>query len=158
VFTLRSIPTGQLVITFSGREDWIWNIERELWDHTLQVDYNRYLLPRRNSPGWFLNHSCEPNCVLAGRTAVRSWRPIMKGEEITIDYSTNVGWNGFAMKCLCGTRGCRKVISSYDFLTPEIKRKYGRNVSPYLLGGIEVNGLGSLRKAARVSLLGVGLV
>ncbi len=133
VFALQDIPAGEVVITFGGREDWIWNIKRELWDHTLQVDYDRYILPRRNSPGWFLNHSCEPNCVLTGRTAVKSWRPITEGQEITIDYSTNVGWDAFAMTCMCGACKCRKVITSYGFLAPEIKRRYDRNVSPYLL-------------------------
>ncbi len=121
------------MIRFDGREDWIWKIPRELWEHTLQVDYDRYILPRRGSPGWFLNHSCDPNCVMAGRAEVRSRRAIAKDEELTIDYSTNVGWDEFEMECRCGSSDCRTVIRSYRYLSPALKKRYGKNVSPFLL-------------------------
>jgi hypothetical protein len=97
------------------------------------VDYDRYIVPPRGSPGWFLNHSCDPNCVLSGRSEVRSRRRIAGGEELTIDYSTNVGWDGFEMSCRCGSANCRGVIRSYAFLPEELKKRYGRNVSPFLL-------------------------
>ncbi len=133
VFAGKRIPPGEPVFRFSGHEDWIWRIPRELWEHTLQVDYDRYILPRRNSPGWFLNHSCDPNCVLAGRVEVRSWRAIARDEELTIDYSTNVGWDEFEMECRCGSGNCRTVVRSYRYLPRALKKRYGENVSPFLL-------------------------
>jgi len=109
VFARRGIPPGRLVMSFRGRERWIWDIPRADWEYTLQVDYDRYILPERGSPPWFLNHSCDPNCVLSGRSGVLSWRAIVGGEELTIDYSTNVGWDAFEMLCHCGSESCRRI-------------------------------------------------
>ena len=69
-----------------------------------------------------MNHSCEPNCVIMGRTRIVALRRIEAGEEVTFDYSTNVGWDGFSMRCRCGTKGCRKVVRSYAFLPDETER------------------------------------
>jgi SET domain-containing protein len=133
VFARRHISRGVVVICFRGKEEWIWDIARTDWEYTLQVDYDRYVLPQRGSPGWFLNHSCDPNCVLDGRLEVKSWRRIERGEELTIDYSTDVGWDGFEMVCHCGSENCRGLIRSYAFLPGELKEKYGQNVAPFLL-------------------------
>jgi len=133
VFAQEDIPRGRVVIKFDGDENWIWNIPRIDWEYALQVDFDRYVLPRRESPGWFLNHSCNPNCILASECQVKSWRRISKGEELTIDYSTNVGWDEFEMICVCGSEGCRKLVRSYKYLPGHLKEKYGRHVSPYLL-------------------------
>jgi len=70
---------------------------------------------------------------LSGRVQVRTWRRIAGGDEVTIAYSTNVGWDGFEMECHCGSEGCRGVVRSYSSLSDELKKRYGRNVSPYLL-------------------------
>lgn len=121
------------MLSFRGKEKWIWAIPKELWQYAFQVDYDRYIVPRRHSYGWFLNHSCEPNSVILGRTSVVALRDISKGEEITIDYSTNVGWDGFDMNCRCGEISCRRQIRSYRYLTDERKAYYGRYVSQFLL-------------------------
>jgi uncharacterized protein len=80
-----------------------------------------------------MNHSCEPNCVIMGRTKVVALRRIEPGEEVTFDYSTNVGWEGFSMACECGMKGCRKVVRSYGALPDELKGRYGACVSAFLL-------------------------
>jgi len=74
-----------------------------------------------------------PNCVIMGRTRVVALRRIEPGEEVTFDYSTNVGWAGFAMRCRCGAKACRKVVKSYAFLPPDLKGHYGACVSAFLL-------------------------
>ena len=133
VFAQVDIPRGRLVIRFDGAENWVWDIPQVYWEYSLQVDYDRYILPSRESTGWFLNHSCDPNCVLTSRSEVKSWRRISKGEELTIDYSTNVGWDEFEMVCACASENCRKLVRSYKYLPDHLKKKYGRNISPYLL-------------------------
>jgi hypothetical protein len=80
-----------------------------------------------------MNHSCEPNSVIMGRTRIVALRRIEVGEEVTFDYSTNVGWDGFSMRCKCGAAGCRKVVRSYKFLPDELKGHYGACVSAFLL-------------------------
>ncbi len=133
VFATTRIPKGDAVLSFRGEERWIWDIQEELWQYAFQVDYDRYIVPRRHSHGWFLNHSCEPNCGIHGRTTIVALHDISKGEEVTVDYSTNVGWDGFGMNCQCGETRCRRLIRSYRYLTDERKAYYGRYVSQFLL-------------------------
>ncbi len=133
VFAKGRIEPGELVWDYAGTEKWIKDIPQELWKHCFQVDYDRYVVPRRGSAGWFMNHSCAPNCVIMGRTKIAALRRIEPGEEVTFDYSTNVGWDGFSMECRCGKTGCRKTVRSYSFLPDELKGRYGACVSEFLL-------------------------
>ncbi len=132
-FAATRIEPGELVWDYAGEERWIKEIPKRVWRYCFQVDYDRYVLPASGSPGWFMNHSCEPNCVIMGRTRVVALRRIEPGEEVAFDYSTNVGWEGFSMKCGCGAKGCRKVVRSYQSLPEDLKGRYGACVSAFLL-------------------------
>jgi uncharacterized protein len=135
VVCTEPMNSGATVAVFHGMPRWIWDIPKRDWDHALQFDYDRYLVPRRGSFGWYINHSCDPNCVVRGSRRIVAWRDIRRGEEITFDYSTNVGWERFAMKCCCGAACCRGVVRCYSRLSPSLKRRYGGNISPYLIRG-----------------------
>jgi len=106
VFAALTIPAHAKVATYTGKTWLIWDIPRNLWPYTFQVDYDRYKLARRNSVGWLINHSCDPNCVVAGNSIIAD-KTIRRGEELTFDYSTDVDWEGFAMACRCGSPNCR---------------------------------------------------
>ena len=133
VFAARSIARGTRVISYRGKARGISEIPKWQWDHAVQVDYDRYVVPRPGSPGWCINHSCDPNCVIQGGRDLAVVRDIGKGEELNFDYSTNVGWRGFLMPCRCGSETCRGVVLSYDHLGEAAKRKYDGKVSPFLL-------------------------
>jgi uncharacterized protein len=133
VFAAGPIEPGEAVYEYTGGEQWIWDIPQENWQYTFQVGYDRYILPEPDTPGWYLNHSCDPNCVIMGRTRIVALRRVEAGQEVTIDYSTNVGWDGFVMKCGCGSAECRRVIRSYRYLSSELKGRYGACVSRFLL-------------------------
>ncbi|MDG7007783.1 MAG: SET domain-containing protein-lysine N-methyltransferase [Nitrososphaerota archaeon] len=133
VVTIGPIKAGTLVVGYYGRPKWIWEIPERDWEFCVQVGHDRYVVPRRGSFGRYVNHSCDPNCVIRGAGRVVARRDIEKGEEITFDYSTNVGWGPYRMKCMCGARNCRKTIRSYPHLPASLKRKYGRNVSAFLM-------------------------
>lgn len=135
-----------MVAVFSGRPRWIWDIPKEVWPYTIQVDYDRYVVPRKNTVGWFINHSCEPNCVISGRS-IRTCRDIKAGEELTFDYSTDVDWKGFRMKCACDTSGCRGVIRAYRYLPLALKLGYGPQVAPFIAREY-VGGWGPRRREA----------
>lgn len=126
---------GELVTKYSGVARWVWDIPAHLWQHCFQVGFDRYVLPRRGSPGWYVNHSCDPNCLIRGAREVVTRRPIRRGEELTIDYSTNVGWEGYSLSCACGARNCRRIVTSYGHLNAKLKREYGNKVSRFLLKG-----------------------
>lgn len=140
VFATKRIELGKVVWDYAGEERWITDIPKRLWRFCFQVDYDRYVVPKKGAPGWFMNHSCEPNCVIMGRTKIVALRRIEAGEEVTFDYSTDVGWEGFSMRCMCGTKGCRKVIKCYASLPDELKRHYGACVSAFLLRPVDSSG------------------
>ena len=119
--------------SFAGTPKWIWDLPERLWPYTFQVGYDRYALPSENSRGRYINHSCEPNCVVSGRSIVTE-RNIEKGEELTFDYSTDVDWPGFKMTCRCGSSKCRGTVRAYRFLPKKLKLRYGRNVADYISG------------------------
>ncbi len=134
VFAARRIEPGEQVWDYAGVERPIQEIPSRLWKYCFQTDYDVYVVPEKGSAGWFMNHSCEPTCVIMGRTRVVALRRVEKGEEVTFDYSTNVGWDGYSMDCLCGASACRKVVKSYAHLPEELKGRYGACVSAFLLG------------------------
>lgn len=69
-------------------------------------------------PIWrFLNHACEPNTRLVGRTLfARS--DIEVGDEVTFDYDTTEWDMAAPFPCRCGAASCRGVIRGYRHLTP----------------------------------------
>ena len=66
----------------------------------------RYIMAQ--SPEKYLNHSCEPN-TKEGKLCDVAARDIKKGQELTTDYSINAPPH-IKMKCLCGSRKCKKII------------------------------------------------
>jgi hypothetical protein len=132
VFASGPIRRSAVIGSFRGKPRWIWEIPQELWPYTIQVDYDRYVVPRRRGVVWYMNHSCAPNCVISG-SRISAERDIEKGEELTFDYSTDVDWTGFSMRCTCERPDCRKVIRAYRFLPEEVKLRYGRHVAPFIL-------------------------
>ena len=131
VFAAGRVARSTTIATFRGAPKWVWDIPKELWPYAIQVDYDRYVVPRRNSVGWYINHSCDPNCVMSGLSIVAE-RDVKSGEELTFDYSTDVDWAGFRMACSCGSCRCRREIRAYRFLPEELRRRYGRSVAPFI--------------------------
>jgi SET domain len=132
VFASGLIKRSTVIGGFRGRPRWIWDIPGEVWPYTIQVDYDRYVVPRRKGVVWYLNHSCEPNCCITGKNLVAA-RDIEEGEELTFDYSSDVDWPGFRMLCSCGAHNCRKTIRAYRYLPAKVKLRYGRHVAPFIL-------------------------
>jgi len=64
----------------------------------------------------FINHSCDPNCyakiiTIDGekKIVIYSKQPIACGEEITYDYKFPI--EDEKIRCLCGTKSCRKYLN-----------------------------------------------
>ena len=131
LFASRALRKSAVIGTFTGRPRWIWDIPEDVWPYTIQVDYDLYVVPRRNSSVWYVNHSCEPNCYITGSSVVVA-RDVAKGEELTFDYSSDVDWAGFRMPCHCGSPRCRGTVRAYRFLPERQRQRYGRHVAPYI--------------------------
>lgn len=96
------------------------------------------------TPFRYINHSCEPNAAIVGKKTVIAIRPIKKDEEIFMDYSMTDGDPLWSMRCICGTKTCRKTISSIQSVPastfkrhmPHIPRNFQRiYLKNYVLNG-----------------------
>jgi SET domain-containing protein len=75
----------------------------------------------------YLNHSCDPNCevrVEAGRLMIYARRPILAGEEITVDYECSYHSN--RKRCHCGAVNCRGTINLIADSERLVNRRSGR--------------------------------
>ena len=80
------------------------------------------------SPEKYINHSCEPNAyfkhINSFRENVVAIRPIKKEEEIVCDYTIDSA-DDWRMKCQCGSKECRKVVSGlFSKLPKNMQKKY----------------------------------
>lgn len=75
----------------------------------------------------FMNHSCNPNCVLSGDSRIITRRVVSPSEELTIDYATLSHSLAVPLSaCNCGAIQCRSNIRDTDHLLPELVRAYPR--------------------------------
>jgi hypothetical protein len=69
----------------------------------------------------FLNHSCEPNCVIRGRELI-AVKTIEPDQEITFNYNTTEYDIAETFDCYCGSANCVGRISGFRFL-PRAERE-----------------------------------
>jgi hypothetical protein len=76
------------------------------------------------------NHSCDPNAGIRKTSELIAIEDILKGEEITYDFSSTVGPNVpssvWEMQCHCGSEKCRKVLGNVLSLPKVQLEKYRR--------------------------------
>jgi len=139
LFASADIKKGSLVFDYSGCREIhagkVSDIPNEppefIRDHTLQIGEHRFLFVDKGKLGRFFAHSCEPNCGFLGNTKIVAMRDIKKGEELTFDYemSEESDWR---IKCLCGSKNCRKTIGSFRNLPEQKIRQYGKFIAYWL--------------------------
>lgn len=130
------IGAGEVVAAFGGR-----CVTRDEFDllpasqqvRSLQIDEELFLAGAPEpEPADFINHSCEPNCLLSGGVILVAARDIEAGEEITYDYATSDGSDYDEFECVCGSPCCRGKITGNDWMLPELQLRYRGAFSPYL--------------------------
>ncbi len=114
LFAGEAVPAGAIIQRINGpkvrkkptsaREskkimNWI-GVGKETWIKTA------------GTPFRFINHSCEPNAAIIGTKTVIATRPIREDGEILIDYSMTDADPLWSLACDCGSKKCRKTISS----------------------------------------------
>lgn len=80
----------------------------------------------------FGNHSCDPTLWHVSAYELATRRRVRGGEELTLDYGTNSGAEGFALDCRCGSLICRGRVTSEDWGMPELRQRYEGHWSPAL--------------------------
>ena len=136
IFAIRNLKKGEKILYFSGKVVEVENPEEyseEVREHWHPIDFKEnktvYILPEE--PWKYLNHSCEPNAGVKNDRDLVAIKDIKKGDEICIDYST-LFLEGWEMKCECGSKNCRKMISSFDKLDPKDQERLKDYISSYV--------------------------
>ena len=110
LFALKYFMRGEEVyILKKGKivsQDEIKNLSEFEKIHLDKIGENEYEVIE--SPGCYINHSCEPNVEEKDRTGY-ALRDIKKGEEITIDYD-KIAYLEKPFECHCGSKNCRGFV------------------------------------------------
>lgn len=81
---------------------------------------------------WFMNHSCSPNIGVNDAGDFVTMRFVRKGEELVWDYAFGEIDSDIKMKCLCGSKRCRGILTGWDWRRPELLKKYFQYFMPNL--------------------------
>jgi hypothetical protein len=129
----RDVKKNEVIFIFRGKEICYTGGAWQLDPTSLQVGYVRWIKPASDTPGAYLNHSCDPTAGIRGKSTIVAMRPLKKGEEVTIDYALSETYPLWHMRCTCGSANCRKVVKPYQDLSDQRKRKFIRYTSKYIL-------------------------
>jgi len=138
VFALKDFKKDEIILHIDGgviETDNPDSLPKDIQDHCFPFDkkgkVRKYVLPK--SPWKYLNHSCNPNAGIKNNRDIVAMKSIKKGDEITFDYAMN-NIDNWTMECNCGSKDCRKVISTFGVLDEKTKKKY----SDYVLDCIKI--------------------
>ena len=134
IFAAKNIEKNEKIFVVKGKiiKDNYGDKGKYSGERWLIIAKQTWISPFRSNPYWFINHSCNPNAGSRGKVTVVAMKRIKKGEEITIDYSTTEEDHYWRMKCNCGSKNCRKIIRSVQFLPEKIFRQYEPYIPKYL--------------------------
>ena len=140
LFAREKIKKDELLISFeSGKGKFINSEEADKLyakgnDHILQVDDDLFFAatnPSEYETEDHINHSCNPNIGIDGSLKFVGMRDINLCEELTFDYAMSES-SDYQMKCNCGSKNCRKVVTGNDWKITELQEKYRGYFSDYL--------------------------
>jgi len=102
--------------------------------NAVQIGLDDYLVQPLLVAGDRINHSCEPNCGMAGDRTLVAMRQIAVGEEITYDYAMSDASDYDEFLCRCGCATCRGKITGLDWKDPVLRRRYSGFLSSFIEG------------------------
>ena len=135
-FAVSKISKGEIVASFGGNvinQIELINYSADRVSRSLQLNSDTYLLSG-NIPeaGDMINHSCDPNCGVAGTSSVQVLRDIEIGEELSFDYAMSDSSQYDEFNCACGKDKCREKITGMDWQKKDLQAKYSRYFSAYI--------------------------
>ena len=135
-FAISKISKGEIVASFGGNvinQSELTNYSADRVSRSLQLNSDTYLLSgAAPEAGDMINHSCEPNCGLAGTSSVQTLRDIEIGEELTFDYAMSDSSQYDEFNCACGKDKCREKITGLDWQKKDLQVKYSHYFSAYI--------------------------
>jgi hypothetical protein len=139
LYTREAIKSGETVASFDGQiYQWGYTVEAlpndpplYLRDHLIQFGPG-ISRDSANGLGRYANHSCSPNCGIKGLFNIVAMVDIPENTEITWDYAMTEN-NDWLMTCNCGSPRCRKLITGYRNMPPEVRMGYTGFISQWLV-------------------------
>ncbi|MEK9201524.1 MAG: SET domain-containing protein-lysine N-methyltransferase, partial [Patescibacteria group bacterium] len=151
-FANAPISKNETLVVQGGRIMNFKHIEESdyepFYNHCFQIEKELLICPiepkKEKLDGIFqINHSCGPNCGFYGQIVLIAMRDIRAGEEITYDYAmTDANTHDVVcmeMKCLCGAKDCRGIVTGEDWKDKNLQKKYRGFFSTYMQEMIEKN-------------------
>lgn len=135
LFALRPLKKGTIINKeFEGKEKFfskkIYNgldkiTKRFINDFCTPVYDGFFSVPNLNylPISWCSNHSCDPNMGFNKKGDMVLIKDVKAGEELTQDYAFAITDPKYKMRCLCGSKNCRKIITGNDWKNPEFYKK-----------------------------------
>jgi len=118
LFAEKKIPKGTVVWRFDSKTEKVYTKNqynklskryKSLLRHFAYWDEEgRLVYCTDNAKYW--NHSCEPNVSRVDGIDI-AIKDIQPGEELTYDYALLMSESSKPIKCNCGSKNCRRVIS-----------------------------------------------
>src|SRR6185369_8729778 len=138
LFAGEPVAAGTVILEFSGEKLTLAQVRAKgaAAANALQIGVNEYL--DLAEPGRLVNHACDPNAVVKKDTRLVAMRDIDRGEEIRFDYSTTIS-DGWTMECRCGAVNCRRIVTAFQLLPEELRRRYAllQCVQSFIIDALE---------------------
>lgn len=99
---------------------------------SVQIEEDLYLVSPDDTPGDWINHSCDPNVGIQGQCVLVAMRDIAPGEQVCFDYAMTDGSPYDEFECGCGAANCRGQVTGTDWMKPELWERYAGYFSFYL--------------------------
>jgi hypothetical protein len=136
LFATEAVAEGDVVAAFGGRvcaREEFEALPADRQVHSLQIAEELFLVcPEQAEPADLINHSCEPNCGVAGNVLLVAMRDIAAGEQFTFDYAMCDADPYDEFECACGSASCRGKVTGNDWMLPELQTRYDGRFSTYL--------------------------
>ncbi len=143
LFAKQDIKKGEVIFIKNGHivnHVEAMKLEAKLGEYCLQINDNFFLCPKRKEElkdiAIFINHSCDPNVGPDGQVTFVALRNIKAGKELCHDYAMTT-MREYRLKCNCGSKKCRKIITGNDWELKELQNKYGDHFSYHILKRIK---------------------
>jgi len=131
VFAVAAIPADEVVAVKAGHLLDLAALERtgDLGTHAaLRVTPEVWLGPVTAAEAadtmTFLNHCCLPNVGMQANMVAVTMRPIVPGEELTLDYAMFQDDPSFELVCQCVSPQCRGRLTGNDWRDPVLRARY----------------------------------
>lgn len=145
-FAVAAIETGELLEVWGqrweGHPTVSYTADRDAVQRAradgrivMQWDADLYSIETPGAdPGYFINHSCDPNVWFRDSFSLIARRPIGAGDEVTLDYALMESEPSFvaAWRCRCGSFRCRGVVTGRDWRDHDLQHRYEGHFIPLL--------------------------